>query len=233
MAKISKVMVGKSLVGEGNEVAHVDLLIGPRGSPVETAFCNALTNNKDGFTTIAGGDCAKSALQAKHRALQQGHYQGCETGRADVRTRAVCSGESRSGQCRRRDYSCQRGGRRVHLRRCFHPLGGRRRRQDPAIQLPGHEGSNSARGRGQADCCRSHRTAGFGEASVQRRGILDKRQPRTGKTLCRAGWSVAPVEKAPGSLEHDPEKCVAVFGKDYAKIKELEHGDDFRKVIVL
>ncbi len=52
MAKISKVMVGKSLVGDGNEVAHVDLLIGPRGSPVEAAFCSALTNNKDGFTTL-------------------------------------------------------------------------------------------------------------------------------------------------------------------------------------
>jgi 5,6,7,8-tetrahydromethanopterin hydro-lyase len=52
MAKISKVMVGESLVGDGNEVAHVDLLIGPRGSPVETAFCNALTNNKDGFTSL-------------------------------------------------------------------------------------------------------------------------------------------------------------------------------------
>ena len=52
MAIINKVMVGESLVGEGNEVAHVDLLIGPRGSAVETAFCNALTNNKDGFTTL-------------------------------------------------------------------------------------------------------------------------------------------------------------------------------------
>jgi 5,6,7,8-tetrahydromethanopterin hydro-lyase len=52
MAKISKVMVGESLVGEGNEVAHVDLLIGPRGSPVEAAFCSALTNNKDGFTSL-------------------------------------------------------------------------------------------------------------------------------------------------------------------------------------
>jgi 5,6,7,8-tetrahydromethanopterin hydro-lyase len=52
MAKITKVMVGESLVGDGNEVAHVDLLIGPRGSAVETAFCNALTNNKDGFTAL-------------------------------------------------------------------------------------------------------------------------------------------------------------------------------------
>src|SRR6202008_3887834 len=52
MAKITKMMVGESLVGEGNEVAHIDLIIGPRGSPVEAAFANALTNNKDGFTSL-------------------------------------------------------------------------------------------------------------------------------------------------------------------------------------
>jgi len=52
MAKISGVSVGESLVGDGNEVAHIDLLVGPRGSAVEQAFCNALTNNKDGFTTL-------------------------------------------------------------------------------------------------------------------------------------------------------------------------------------
>ena len=52
MATINKVMVGESLVGEGNEVAHIDLIIGPRGSAAESAFCNSLTNNKDGFTTL-------------------------------------------------------------------------------------------------------------------------------------------------------------------------------------
>src|ERR1700745_145578 len=52
MPKITGVCGGESLVGDGNEVAHVDLLLGPRGSAVETAFCNALTNNKDGFTTL-------------------------------------------------------------------------------------------------------------------------------------------------------------------------------------
>jgi 5,6,7,8-tetrahydromethanopterin hydro-lyase len=45
-------LVGESLVGDGNEVAHIDLIIGPAGSPAETAFSNALTNNKDGFTTL-------------------------------------------------------------------------------------------------------------------------------------------------------------------------------------
>jgi 5,6,7,8-tetrahydromethanopterin hydro-lyase len=52
MVKINRVMVGEALVGEGNEVAHIDLLMGPRGSAAETAFCNTLTNNKDGFTSL-------------------------------------------------------------------------------------------------------------------------------------------------------------------------------------
>jgi 5,6,7,8-tetrahydromethanopterin hydro-lyase len=52
MAKINKVMVGESLVGDGNEVAHIDLILGPRGSAAESAFCNALVNNKDGFTSL-------------------------------------------------------------------------------------------------------------------------------------------------------------------------------------
>lgn len=52
MAKINKVLIGESLVGDGNEVAHIDLIMGPRGSAAESAFCNALTNNKDGFSTL-------------------------------------------------------------------------------------------------------------------------------------------------------------------------------------
>ena len=52
MAVIDRVLVGESLVGDGNEVAHVDLIMGPRGSAAEAAFCNALTNNKDGFTSL-------------------------------------------------------------------------------------------------------------------------------------------------------------------------------------
>ncbi|MDB5598079.1 MAG: fae [Xanthobacteraceae bacterium] len=52
MAKITKLCVGESLIGDGNEVAHIDLLIGPRGGAAETAFAHALTNNKDGFTSL-------------------------------------------------------------------------------------------------------------------------------------------------------------------------------------
>jgi 5,6,7,8-tetrahydromethanopterin hydro-lyase len=52
MAIINGLCVGESLVGDGNEVAHIDLIMGPRGSTAESAFAHALTNNKDGFTSL-------------------------------------------------------------------------------------------------------------------------------------------------------------------------------------
>ena len=52
MAVVDRVLVGESLVGDGNEVAHIDLIMGPRGSAVEAAFCNSITNNKDGFSSL-------------------------------------------------------------------------------------------------------------------------------------------------------------------------------------
>ena len=35
---MSTIMVGESLVGEGNEVAHIDLMIGRKDGPVGFAF---------------------------------------------------------------------------------------------------------------------------------------------------------------------------------------------------
>src|SRR5215204_4473583 len=45
-------LVGESLVGEGNEVAHVDVLIGSKSGPVGDAFAHALVNQKEGHTNL-------------------------------------------------------------------------------------------------------------------------------------------------------------------------------------
>jgi 5,6,7,8-tetrahydromethanopterin hydro-lyase len=45
-------MVGESLVGDGNEVAHIDLLIGRKDGPVGQAFAAALLNQKEGHTNL-------------------------------------------------------------------------------------------------------------------------------------------------------------------------------------
>ncbi len=44
--------VGESLVGDGNEVAHIDLLIGSKDGPVGQAFAAALLNQKEGHTNL-------------------------------------------------------------------------------------------------------------------------------------------------------------------------------------
>lgn len=45
-------MIGEALVGDGNEIAHIDLVIGPRGGPVETAFMNSLAMPREGHTPL-------------------------------------------------------------------------------------------------------------------------------------------------------------------------------------
>src|SRR3954453_9266124 len=48
----STLLVGESLVGEGNEGAHVDLLIGSKSGPVGEAFAHALVNQHEGHTNL-------------------------------------------------------------------------------------------------------------------------------------------------------------------------------------
>jgi 5,6,7,8-tetrahydromethanopterin hydro-lyase len=45
-------MVGESLVGEGNEVAHIDLVMGSKDGPAGAAFVEALVNQKEGHTNL-------------------------------------------------------------------------------------------------------------------------------------------------------------------------------------
>ncbi|HET6575003.1 MAG TPA: formaldehyde-activating enzyme [Fimbriiglobus sp.] len=44
--------IGEGLVGDGNEIAHIDLLIGDKTGPVGTAFANALANQSHGHTNL-------------------------------------------------------------------------------------------------------------------------------------------------------------------------------------
>lgn len=44
--------VGEGLVGEGNEIAHIDLLIGSKDGPVGNAFANALARQSEGHTNL-------------------------------------------------------------------------------------------------------------------------------------------------------------------------------------
>ena len=44
--------IGEALTGDGNEVAHIDLLIGSKDGPVGAAFANALARQSEGHTNL-------------------------------------------------------------------------------------------------------------------------------------------------------------------------------------
>lgn len=45
-------LVGEALIGEGNEVAHIDLLVGDKAGPVGMAFASGMTNMSAGHTPL-------------------------------------------------------------------------------------------------------------------------------------------------------------------------------------
>ena len=44
--------VGEALAGEGNEIAHIDLLIGSKDGPVGAAFASALARQSEGHSNL-------------------------------------------------------------------------------------------------------------------------------------------------------------------------------------
>lgn len=48
----STYLIGEALLGEGNELAHVDLLVGDKDGPVGKAFASGMTNLSAGHTPL-------------------------------------------------------------------------------------------------------------------------------------------------------------------------------------
>ena len=51
-AGFDKTLIGEARVGEGPEIAHIDLVIGAKGSPVEAAFVNSIAMPRQGHTPL-------------------------------------------------------------------------------------------------------------------------------------------------------------------------------------
>ena len=102
--------IGEALDGEGNEIAHIDLLIGSKDGPVGVAFANALARQSEGHSNLlavltptlqnpSGTVLAERRRQAGDGHDHEGHDQGCQAGGADVWPRP---GRGRQGRCRQR-----------------------------------------------------------------------------------------------------------------------------------
>ena len=59
--------IGEALVGEGNEIAHIDLLIGDKNGPVGVAFANALAKQSARPQQPAGRPHAQPGSSSRPR----------------------------------------------------------------------------------------------------------------------------------------------------------------------
>ena len=89
MAKIDRMMVGEALVGDGNEVAHIDLIIGPRGSAAEAAFATTLTNQKEGVNGLLAVLEPNLMVKPATVMFNKVTIKRRQAGRADVRPGAA------------------------------------------------------------------------------------------------------------------------------------------------
>ena len=82
MAKVTKMCVGESLKGDGNEVAHIDLIIGPRGSTAEGVFAQTLCNQREGvnglLAVVAPNLMAKPATVMFNKVTIKGAKQAVQ-----------------------------------------------------------------------------------------------------------------------------------------------------------
>jgi len=86
MAKINKLCVGESLVGErATKLLNIDLIIGPRGSAGRNGVCDWPLPTIRMVSPRCGGGGSQPARQARDHSVQQGDDQECDPGRADVR----------------------------------------------------------------------------------------------------------------------------------------------------
>lgn len=100
--------VGESLSGGGNEIAHIDLLIGDKSGPVGSAFANALADQKMGHSNLLAGTpnlackpstvmITKVTIKGAKQAVQM--FGPAQKAVADAVTDCVKSGVIPKDQC--------------------------------------------------------------------------------------------------------------------------------------
>ncbi|MEI6540071.1 MAG: formaldehyde-activating enzyme [Planctomycetota bacterium] len=100
--------VGEALCGDGDEVAHIDLLIGDKSGPVGSAFAHALANQKAGHSNLLAGTpnlsvkpstvmITKVTIKGARQAVQM--FGPAQKGVADAVTDSVKAGVIPKDQC--------------------------------------------------------------------------------------------------------------------------------------
>ena len=136
--------IGESLVGEGNEIAHIDLLIGSKDGPVGTAFANALADQKQGFSNLLAVITPNLVCKPATVLITKVTIKGGDQAVPDVRPGPVRRGPAVTDCVAEGVIPKSEVERPGHRLRRLHPLGSQGQGQDLRVQLPGHQAGHPA-----------------------------------------------------------------------------------------
>ena len=160
--------IGEALAGDGNEIAHIDLLIGSKDGPVGNAFANALARQSEGHSNLlavltpnlavkpATVMITKVTIKGMKQAVQM--FGPAQAAVAKAVADSVADG--RDPEERRREPGDACCGVFIHRRRG--------RQEDLRLQLRSHQDGREGRDGRQAERRRDARRQGRGGASVPR-----------------------------------------------------------------
>ncbi len=142
--------IGEALSGDGNEIAHIDLMIGSKDGPVGIAFANALARQSNGHSNLLAvltpNLAVKPATVLITKVTIKGARQAVQMfGPAQAAVAKAVADSVEAG------VSQGEGRRPRHRLRCFHPLGSQRRQEDLPVQLRRHQDGHCERHGEQAE----------------------------------------------------------------------------------
>ena len=131
--------IGEALVGEGDEIAHIDLMIGSKDGPVGVAFANALARQSAGHTNLLAVLTPNLAVKPSTVLVTKVTIKGMKQavqmfGPAQAAVAKAVADSVADGVISRRPM--RRSGHRVWRVHCPHR---RRQQEDLRLQLRSHE----------------------------------------------------------------------------------------------
>ncbi len=66
-------LIGEALIGDGAEVAHIDLLMGDKEGPIGTAFAHAVSQLSAGHTPLLAVDSPQPAHKTGYPRYPESH----------------------------------------------------------------------------------------------------------------------------------------------------------------
>ena len=200
--------IGEALVGDGNEIAHIDLLIGARTARSARRSPTPWPTSRQGPHQPAGRRHPEPDLQAGHGDDHQGHDQGAPSRRCrcSARPRPPSPGRSPTasptGVIPKSEAETTSSS-----AACSSTGAGQGRHQDLPVQLRGHQAGHQARHEGRAEDRRDHRQEGHASTRSARSKAVGTRmrEPR-GPTVSRGSASRVSLASRSSHVRqtHDP-----------------------------